>query len=167
MEIQQDMVQRGEKDSECLRRRLFNVNMRLFKDNNNYRRIVISVCDYMLKILDYDYSNYSTLKGVSGANLAIPFNIIAISKDGSNKILINPVITSMSKETVEVQSNCGSLLLKANHPVRRRNWVEVSYFDTQGQNRKEKYTLSNGGGTIQHEIEHNLGVLITDEKGHI
>lgn len=113
------------------------------------------------------YDDYQKLLGLSGANIGIPFNIISIYKNGEITHMINPSITKMSKQTRVVQSNCGSLNLPEKCSVTRREWVEVSYYDTEGKHHEKKFTIADGGSTIQHEIAHNRGILITDGTKHL
>jgi peptide deformylase len=116
--------------------------------------------------MSQEYEDYPKLLGLSGANIGIPFNIISIYKNGVIHI-INPSIVKMSKQTRIVQSNCGSLRLSAKCSVVRREWIEVSYYDITGKHHQEKFTIAEGGATIQHEIDHNKGILITNTNKHL
>ncbi len=114
-----------------------------------------------------EYTDYPKLLGLSGANVGIPFNIISICKNNEITHMLNPIITKVSKQTHCVQSNCGSLCLSEKVPVIRREWIEVSYYDITGRHHQDKFTFADGGSTIQHEIEHNKGILIIDHNKHI
>jgi peptide deformylase len=160
--IEFNLVQKSESENNCLVRELFNVNMRLFKNNKSYRKIILKVCDYMEKIMNQEYSDYTKLSGLSGANIGIPFNIITIVQECGLLTLINPSITQMSKKTKILYSNCGSLRLPEKCPVARREWVDVSYYNTVGEHQHRRFTLDENGATVQHEIDHNRGILITD-----
>lgn len=165
--IEDNLVQKSEKENDFLLRPLFNVNMRLFKSNKHYRMVVIKICNYMKLVIIQKYENYPKLVGLSGANVGIPFNIITVLKNDNVVHMLNPSIIEISTETRKLQTNCGSLSLPAKYPVIRREWVEVSYYDISGKYSQEKFTLDNGGSTIQHEIDHNKGILITDNHKHL
>jgi peptide deformylase len=160
--VEENLVQNSEKENDYLHRPLFNVNIRLFTSNEHYRKTIIDICDYMKLVMLQEYKDYSKLAGLSGANIGIPFNIISILKNDEITHMINPSIVRMSKQTLTVQSNCGSLRLPNKISVLRREWVEVSYYDISGRHHQEKFTIVDGGGTIQHEIDHNKGILITN-----
>ena len=167
IKVSDNLVQKGEVNSDYLCRQLFNVNMRLFNNNSSYRELIIDICKYMEKVLKQDYSDYNKLAGVSGANVGIPYNIIVVSISNTPTIMINPTITKVSRKKVILQSNCGSIGLRETIPVERREWIEVSFFNIDGKHNIEKFSSTSGGATIQHEIDHNRGVLITDVKKHI
>lgn len=162
VKIEDNLVQSSEKENDCLRRVLFNINMRLFTNNEHYRKTILDVCDYMKLVITQEYDNYPKLAGLSGANIGIPFNIIALFKNDEVVYMINPSIVKMSKQVRMVSSNCGSLNLKEKISVNRREWVDVSYYDIFGRHNQERFTIAEGGATIQHEIDHNKGILITD-----
>ena len=121
----------------------------------------------MKLVMSQEYENYPKLAGLSGANIGIPFNIIAVSKNDEIICMLNPSIVKMSKQTRIVSSNCGSLNLREKISVSRREWVDVSYYDIFGRHNQERFTIANGGATIQHEIDHNRGVLIIDTDKHL
>jgi len=121
----------------------------------------------MSKILDMDFEDYPRLLGISAANIGLTLNVLSIRHKSSRIDMINPTITKMSRKTRTLQSNCGSLNLPARFPVVRREWVEVSYYDTKGKHHQDRFKLGQGGATIQHEIDHNRGVLITDTHKHM
>jgi peptide deformylase len=121
----------------------------------------------MKLVITQEYENYQKLSGLSGANIGIPFNIIALGKKDEIVCMINPSIVKMSKQTRMIKSNCGSLNLKDKISVSRREWVDVSYHDIFGRHNQERYTIANGGATIQHEIDHNRGILIIDRNKHL
>ena len=167
VKIAEDLVQRGEECSDCLTRQLFNVNMRLFNANKSYRTIINDICNYMEMVINREYVDYSKLSGLSGANVGIPYNIISVRMKKLIMHMINPSITRASKTSKKLKSNCGSLNLPAPLLVSRRDWVDVSYYDTDGNHQSKRFILNNSGGTIQHEIDHNRGVLITDTDKHL
>ena len=167
VKIEDNLVQNLEAEDDCLHRLLFNVNMRLFTSNELYRKTILDVCDYMKLVMTQEYENYPKLAGLSCANIGFPFNIIALPKNDEIVYMLNPSITKMSKQTRVVSSNCGSLNLKEKISVTRREWVDVSYYDIFGRHNVERFTIAEGGATIQHEIDHNKGILITDTSKHL
>lgn len=171
MKVAEHIVQDGEKHDDCLHRRLFDVNMRLFNTNGSYREIIDDIIHHMCDVFYNDFEDYASLKGISGANVGIPFNIVVIStsNDANNidaltdfLIMINPQIVDDSGETVVKKSNCGSVNLPKSIDVERYTWVRVAYYDENGKHVVKKFTKYSG--TVQHEIEHNLGILITDKQ---
>jgi peptide deformylase len=75
---------------------------------------------------------------------------------------------------VATDSNCGSIRLEKPIKVGRYAEIEVEWYDEEGKFHKEWRNIETGSLTIQHEIDHNLGILITerqvflcaDEKGY-
>jgi len=135
----------------------------------------MDIIKYMGKLSKCDFLDYSKLQGISGANLGIPFNIVGVRatakaiKDGLSAIegtlffLINPKVVEESKETYIVMSNCGSIRLPKKIKVERHEWVKVGYYDLTGAPKEDVFKGA-FGSTLQHEIEHNLGILITDKE---
>lgn len=121
----------------------------------------------MLFVLKHRYSDYTVLRGLSGANVAVPINIIAISRKDGPVVMLNPTIVKMSRRFRTVYSNCGSINLPKAVPVKRREWVEVSYYDIDGEHYQKRFDFEAGSAVIQHEIDHNRGVLITDYDKHL
>ena len=167
--------------------KLFDVNMRLFESSTGYADIMSHIIGYMVGLINNKYDDYDAVKGISGANIGVPFNIVVVkvTDDNYKKLsmeekevittydlpylkgnfisMINPVIKSRSKETFTTISNCGSVVLDAPIEVERHKWVVVEFYDAEG----EKHIVQFGKpltGTIQHEIEHNRGILITDKN---
>ena len=75
--------------------------------------------------------------------------------------MLNPRIVSYSPEQHEVKSNCGSLTLKEPVVVERYDWIYVDWMDQDGEDRRKRFS-GKLATTLQHEIEHNSGILITD-----
>lgn len=158
---------KNQEDVPYLRNRLLDVNMRLFKSSPNYRRIVQSCCKYLQHIATADLEGYSKPFGMSGANVGIPFNIIAVVRKRNTSaeyadVMINPSIVDKSKDTVLTRSNCGSIRLPESINVKRYTSVTVTWYDINGELHKREFGRADGGFTIQHEIDHNDGILITD-----
>lgn len=155
-------------DKPYLRFQLFNVNMRLFKSSFTYRDIILQVCQYIKWLCSETMEGYKKPHGMSGANAGIPWNIICYTKNRGKKnesyeIMINPRITHYGGDLVETSSNCGSIRLKKPIKIRRNSVIDVEYYDEQGIKRESTFTRYDGGFTIQHEVDHNLGVLIIDK----
>ncbi len=150
-------------DAPYLNTKLLDVSIRLFNINQDYKNIVLNVCNYMLRVLGHQYDDYPTLHGISGANLAIPFNIIGYNLNGNSHIMINPRITEMSGEEIGT-SNCGSVRLKEPIEVSRKALIRVEFYDLDGKRHNEYFGRKDGAMTIQHEIDHNQGIVILDRK---
>ena len=151
---------------EILTRKLFHVNAELLKSSRGYKATIGIIVQYFKDVLEMKFSNYPTLLGVSGANLGIPFNIIGINKRSGKTctetlIMVNPRIVDRSRRTIDVRSNCGSVRLKEPIRVSRNVWVEVEYYSEKGVIAIKKFS-GLVARTIQHEVDHNNGILITD-----
>ena len=147
---------RNEEDRDILTRPLFDVNMRLFHANESYRQIVRDCANYIRLCAQTKKEGYKKPHGYSGANAAIPFNIIALA-DGT--VMINPHITAGWRPRI-MESNCGSLMLEKPIKVKRWGAIAFTYFNMDG-------VACSGEGflpTVQHEIDHNQGILITDRE---
>jgi peptide deformylase len=166
----------GEFNTDILRRKGFDVNMRLFRDNSGYRNLVLGITMYMGKLMSASYTDYSKLSGISGANIGIPLNIVGVRATETFRpdpatsllkdsiwFLINPKIVAHSEATRIVKSNCGSIRLPEKIKVRRYEWVEVEYCNIEGKNVKTKVE-GPMACTLQHEIDHNMGILITEKE---
>jgi peptide deformylase len=156
------LVQDKEEHNDCLHRELFPVNIRLLKDNEAYWLMIHQIVDYMEQALTNEYDDYAKLQGISGANVGVPYNIILLNRgEDGGEVLLNPVIVRRSKKTKRAETNCGSLNLDKSIEVVRNEWVDVEYtaFDSNKYPKVKKIFKS---ATIQHEIDHNNGILITD-----
>lgn len=154
-----------DQDKDILTRKLFDVNLRLLKSSEMYFQIVMLCCQHISWCAKTEKDGYKKPHGFSGANAGIPFNIIAtVQNRNTDKesvlVMINPRIIETSQETVDTLSNCGSLTLSEPINITRFKEVTVNWFDLNGQEYIQKFDRKNGGFTIQHEIEHNLGILI-------
>lgn len=152
-------------DKSTLHKPSFNVNMRIFRTSPFYRQIIADVINYMDSHLSMIYEDNSTPLGISGAKLSIPWNIIGFKCKGKNKFCINPKILKVSKDTTETTTNCGALRLKKDIKVLRYNLIELEYYDLKGQRIVEaNIGRYEGAFIIQHEVDHNLGICITDKE---
>lgn len=154
-------------DQIYLKSKHFPVNMRLFKTSPEYKQLIRYHCDYIRMLCLQVKEGYKKPHGMSSANAGLAFNIIGITRFRGQpseycQIMINPVITYKSKQKEQTLSNCGSITLKIPIKVPRYSEIEIEYYDEHGAHRKELYNRKNQGFTIQHEVDHNLGILITD-----
>lgn len=154
-------------DVPYLRTPLFNVNMRLYRTSPQYRNVVQAAVYHITCCCLTKAKGYKLPHGFSGANAGIPWNIIGIARNRGQlhayaQIMINPRIIARSTEMIESQSNCGSIRLPEPITVRRHAWVTVEWYDGTAAFCRETFNRDQGGLTIQHEVDHNLGILITD-----
>lgn len=148
-------------DKDVLTRPLFDVNMRLFETSPEYRKIVVEACKYIRLCGATEKAGYKRPHGWSGANAGIPFNIISVNRNGHTEVMINPIIKLSYGEKIISESNCGSLTLEKPIKITRHEFIDWEYFTIAGNKKTElKVDRKNGGLTIQHEVEHNLGILI-------
>jgi len=161
-----------EYDRDCLNRPSFLVNMRLFDVRPQYREIINQIVEYMCWSLDINYSDYGIGQesGVAATTMGFPFSIIVVKSGQKKKVMINPQIIERSDSRTIAKSNCGCCRLKNKIELFRYDWISVRYFDEKGRLKTdEKVDKMNGGFTIQHEIDHTIGFLITDrfmQQGH-
>lgn len=147
----------NEEDRDILTRKLFDVNLRLYKSSSPYREIVRDCAGYIWWCAQTEKKGYKKPHGFSGANGGIPFNIIATPE----KVMLNPhILDNHGGQVRHGESNCGSLLL--TKPIEVWRWAKITfeYWDLGGNRHVETGYLP----TIQHEIDHNNGILILDRK---
>jgi peptide deformylase len=161
--VQENMAE--EFDKSILHVPLFPVNMRLFASSEPFRQLIFKVAEYMDWKLKQKPTDYTQPRGISGANLGIPWNIIGIRHDDENVIYLNPKIYDCSPERVKTKSNCGSLRLPELIDVWRHEWISLEWYDLTGQKCRRKHIKAkNQGFTIQHECDHNVGITILDKQ---
>lgn len=158
---------KNEEDVVYLKTKHFPVNMRLFHSSSEYKAIILQQCQYIRQNCLDTKEGYKKPHGMSSANCGLAFNIIGVTQNRGTdkevcKIFINPVINEYAGEVVETTSNCGSLTLKEPIKVKRHTIINVTYYDEQGKIWRHDITREFGAFTIQHEVDHNLGILITD-----
>ncbi len=161
----------NEDDVPYLRSKLLDVNIRLFRANPTYRGLVLQACNHIHEACITEREGYKLPHGMSGANVGIPWNIIGVAmnrgtKDAFCKIMINPKIMELRGDRVETLSNCGSIRLAKPIRVRRHTEIVVEWYDFYGEAQRTSHYFGNGAFTIQHEVDHNLGILITDRQVH-
>lgn len=161
--IEDYMVQMKEEQNDVLTQKLHDVNIRLYNNNREYRDIVREIINHMSRVLYMKFENYSNIKGISGANLGIPFNIIVVKINDMPKQMINPKITENFGKRIDVLSNCGSLLLTKKVTISRSEFIKVTYYNLNGDKRTKEFSEKQSGLTIQHEIDHNLGITLLNK----
>ena len=159
----------NEEDNIYLKSKHFPVNMRLFKTSEQYKNIILQQCDYIRELCLDVKEGYKKPHGMSSANAGLAFNIIGVTRNRLQnneycKVLINAKIVEYMGDLVETTSNCGSITLEEPIKLKRHSEIIVNYFDEKGNEFVELFTRNTGAFTIQHEVDHNNGILITDYK---
>ena len=154
-------------DEVYLKSKHFPVNMRLFNTSKEYKAIILQQCEYIRALCLDEKEGYKKPHGMSSANAGLAFNIIGITINRKTNeeyclIMINPTILEYSKETIISESNCGSLTLKKPIKVKRHQRVLVRWHNIDSKIGERWFNREQGSLTIQHEVDHNLGILITD-----
>lgn len=154
-----------ENDRIFLTRKGFDVNMRLFNSSKQYKELILNICEYIKFLCSTKKEGYSKPRGFSGANAGFPLNIIAFDNNSNIEIMINPIITKLYGKKIKVKSNCGSLTLQKNISIIRSEFLDIKFYDVKGRlHKKIKIRKEERGFTIQHEVNHNNGILIIKEK---
>ena len=108
-------------------------------------------------LLDTLIAHRDTCVGMAANMIGVYKRIIAFDNEGSNMVMLNPVIVKAS-ESYETMEGCASLLGGPRKAKRFRK-IKVQYQTTGFQTRLKTFT----GWTaqiIQHEIDHCNGILI-------
>lgn len=161
------IIQNGQIDDDCLHKQGFNVNIEMFQKNKAFNEIILGIIEYMTTILNTNFEDYPKLRGISGANVGIPFNIVVLKNENLDCVFINPIITKKSHSKISALSNCGSVNLSKQIRIKRYTWVWVKWVDIRGKHHEQKFKTNTPNSiclTLQHEIEHNKGILIIDKK---
>lgn len=164
----------NKEDLPYLKARLPNVSERLWQHNHHYRELVRSCCEHLKRHALMKLDGYKLPHGTSCANLGIPWNIICYVRERGTihahaVVMINPEVTSKSNKTIETTSNCGSIRLPDPIKIMRNEWIDVRWLDPEQDKitiRHKIFRREHCGFTVQHEIDHNLGILITDRQTH-
>lgn len=157
----------NKEDDPYLKWKLKPVNMRLFKTSPEYKAIILGQCAYLKMLVLTKMDGYKKPHGMSAANAGLAFNIIAIcrnreKKDEYAEVMINPVISNPSGGIIDSLSNCGSITLPHPIAIKRHEFIDLYFFDEKGEEHTiKKCGREQGGFTIQHEVDHNNGILIT------
>lgn len=158
----------NEEDLVYLKTKHFPVNMRLFNTSPEYKELILAQCNYIRKLALTKMDGYKKPHGLSSANAGLAFNIIGVvlnrnTEHESCKILINPIIKEYLGEIIETTTNCGSVTLKNPIKVNRNTVINVCYYDEAGKIWRHDFGREIGSFTIQHEVDHNNGILIIDK----
>lgn len=158
---------KNDEDLVYLKTKHFPVNMRLFKTSKEYKDIILQQCNYIRKLCLEEKEGYKKPHGMSSANVGLAFNIIGITRNRNTKdeyceIMINPQIIARSRSLIDSFSNCGSLTLDKDINIQRSSEIGVEWYNEDGILKQCNFKRNTGCLTIQHEIDHNLGILITD-----
>lgn len=98
--------------------------------------------------------------GLAAPQIGSPLRLAVIDIEGKRTVLINPKITSFSREKILFEEGClsipGEYFL-----IERSERITVRYEDEHGQEMKQR---ASGlfAIVIQHEVDHLDGVLIFD-----
>lgn len=102
-------------------------------------------------------------RGIAAPQIGISKRALYIITDKFSGELINPKITKHSEETSLWWDSCFSYKAAVFAKAKRWNWIEVEYFDVNG----EKKIIKAAGKLselLQHEIDHLDGILFIDRK---
>lgn len=108
-------------------------------------------------LLDTLAAHRQTCVGMAANMIGVCKNIIAFDNDGTDMVMLNPVIVKRSGE-YETEESCLSLLGGPRETKRYRK-IKVQYQTTELQTRLKTFE----GWTaqiIQHEVDHLDGILI-------
>lgn len=108
-------------------------------------------------LLDTLAAHRQTCVGMAANMIGVCKNIIAFDNDGTDMVMLNPVIVKRSGE-YETEESCLSLLGGPRKTKRYRK-IKVQYQTTELQTRRKTFE----GWTaqiIQHEVDHLDGILI-------
>ena len=109
--------------------------------------------------------------GIAANQIGVPIRVAIAEVDGTNPrypykppipltIAVNPVITPLDDELVEINEGCLSVPNMRGNVMRHVN-IRVTYWDRDGIEHDEvKRGLT--AGTFQHELDHLDGVLFLD-----
>ncbi len=136
------------------------------QDNPTLRAKAKRIPKVTKKTLELAVNMAETMIGADGVGLAAPqvgesVRLCIVPMNNKFTALINPEITSRSKETNMDEEGCLSLP-GVYLQVERANNVTVRYTDTKGKKQERK--LENFEARVtQHEIDHLDGILIVDK----
>lgn len=147
-------------DRDILTRPLFAVNMRLFHSSPGYKKLVLAACEYIAMCCLHEANGVKSYIGYSGANAGIPWDIIAVLRDGYPVVMINAQLKLGDRKQLSYES-CGSLPKAGTFMINRSTNVIVVYYDVAGEG--HDLLLSGTEAFVaQHEVDHNDGILLTD-----
>ena len=151
-------------DQYYLKSKLPDVSIRIFLNSPNYAQLIIDCCELLENRMNATYDDFDKpLVAMSAANCGVGFNIIIVKnkETGDNIKMINPKIVQ-GFDVCITKTNCRSIRLPEKVRIKRYKRVIVSYYDITGTLQREEYNGSTAF-MIQHEVDHNNGILITDK----
>ena len=98
--------------------------------------------------------------GLAATQVGVLRRLFVFTDDGEDRVLVNPVITTTSKETEVDEEGCLSLR-DVLVPVERAQKVTIEGVDAKGEPVKLELELPTSR-VVQHELDHLDGVLIID-----
>lgn len=118
------------------------------------------------KIQDLIRDMGETMIKADGVGLAAPqvgesLRICVAPVNGKFMALINPEITSLSKETNIDEEGCLSLP-GIYLPIERANKITVTFMDSKGGHQERQLEMFEAR-VVQHETDHLNGILIVDK----
>jgi peptide deformylase len=128
----------------------------LQKKSKRVARIDDSVRTLAKSMIDTMYNANGI--GLSAVQIGILKQIIIVDHHSNPIVMINPLITKMSKEEIEMEEGCLSCPNIVKKITRPEN-IEVKYRDLKGKPHFEFYDGLTAR-IIQHEILHLYGELI-------
>ena len=107
-------------------------------------------------LFDTLQANRDRCAGMAANMIGVTRRIIAVNAGLACIIMFNPVIRQHDApyDTME-----GCLSLDGMRPARRYKNIEVEYYDSQWQRRRQKFS-GYAAQVIQHEIDHLNGIII-------
>jgi peptide deformylase len=98
--------------------------------------------------------------GLAATQVGVLRRLFVFSDEGEDRVLVNPVITKRSDETVLDDEGCLSLR-EVLVPVERASAVTIEGLDVDGEPLKLELEMPSAR-VVQHELDHLDGVLILD-----
>ena len=149
----EDLVLSGESDDAILRTKLKLVQFPL---SRQAREDIVNLETICLKIWDEKIGTGLAMNQIGRSTRAF-----CAMLNWRPVIFINPVIIAHSESKFNSVEFC---LSAPGIGVRMRRWkdITVSYFDEDGSEKIWRSKFKKQAALVQHEIQHTLGILITD-----
>ncbi len=100
-------------------------------------------------------------RGIAAPQIGVLKRIIYAECGNKEFVMINPEITSKSKETFEVWDSCFSADIAFFGMTVRHKYISVIYINDKGERVSENFS-DDLSELFQHEIDHLNGILFTD-----
>jgi len=97
--------------------------------------------------------------GLAAVQIGYPKRIFLLREDGENRVFINPVVLSKSRETRKRPEACLSLPGMVVQTARPKS-IELEYVDLHGKTQIETFT-GFWAQAVAHEMDHLNGTLLT------